>query len=130
MTYKDLGKMLNIDPAPAYRIYLKGNEEGAYRSDKRPELKEMIKRDLAQGASFDDITQKYNITYQFLTKISNEINNDELILKAEALPLELKQKIASELNASIEIYDIAKKYNIDVAMVRIISKMMKGGANW
>jgi DNA invertase Pin-like site-specific DNA recombinase len=130
MTYKDIGKMLNIDPATAYRIYLKGNEEGAYRSDKRPELKEMIKKDLEQGTSFADITQKYNITYQFLTKISNEINNDELILKAEALPLELKQKIASELNASIEIYDIAKKYNIDVAMVRIISKMMKGGANW
>jgi len=49
MTYRDIGKMLNIDPATAYRIYLKGNEEGAYRSDKRPELKEMIKRDLAQG---------------------------------------------------------------------------------
>ena len=130
MTYKDIGKMLNIDPATACRIYLKGNEEGAYRGDKRPELKEMIKKDLDEGASFANITKKYNITYQFLTKISNEINNDELMLKAEALPLELKQKIASEVKASVEIYEIAKKYNVDVATVRVIFKKMKGGANW
>jgi hypothetical protein len=51
-------------------------------------------------------------------------------LKADALPLELKQKIASEVRASVEIYQIAKKYNVDVATVRIISKKMKGGANW
>ena len=122
--------MLNMDSTTAYRIYLRGNENGAYRSDKRPELKEMIKKELAEGASFADITKKYNITYQFLTKISNEINNDELTLKAEALPLELKQKIASEVKASVEIYEIAKKYKVDVAMVRAISKKMKGGANW
>ena len=130
MTWRDIGNMLNMDSTTAYRIYLRGNENGAYRSDKRPELKEMIKKDLAEGASFADITKKYNITYQFLTKISNEINNDELTLKAEALPLELKQKIASEVKASVDIYEIAKKYNVDVAMVRIISKKMKGGANW
>ena len=39
---------------------------------------------------------------------------------------ELKQKIASEVKASVEIYQIAKKYNVDVATVRIISKKMKG----
>lgn len=130
MTFREIGKILNIDPSTANRIYHQGMKDGTYRIDKRPELKEMIKKDLAEGASFADITQKYNITYQFLTKISKEINNDELTLKADALPLELKQKIASEVRASVEIYQIAKKYNVDVATVRIISKKMKGGANW
>ena len=130
MTYNEIGKMLNINASTAFRIYDKGIKEGTFRTDKRAELKGLIKKEFELKTPFEEITQKYNITYQFLTKISKEIRNDELTLKAEELPLELKQKIASEINASMEILAVAKKYNIDPEMVRIIFQNMKGGANW
>ena len=130
MTYREIGKMLNIDASTAYRIYSKGIKEGAYRTNKKAELKELIKKEFELKTSFDEITKKYNITYQFLTKLSREIKNDELILKVEKLPLDLKQKIASEVNASVEILAIAKKHNLDPEIVRTIFQNMKGGANW
>ena len=130
MTYKEIGEMLNLDTSTVWRIYDKGIKEGTCRTDKRSELKKSIKKELDIGMSYAEITQKYNITYQFLTKITKEIRNDELILKVEALPLELKQKIASEVTASVEILAVSEKYNVDPEMVRIIHRDMKGGANW
>ena len=85
---------------------------------------------MENGTPLGEVTCKYQITPQFLSKIRKEIQNDEWKLEVDKLPLDLKQKIASETNASVDILQIAQKYNLNPEIVRIIFKKMKGGANW
>lgn len=98
--------------------------------DKRIELKENIKIDLENNLKHTDITKKYDISEQFLSKIIKEIKNDKLKIIADGLPLDLKQQINSEIQLCGKITEVAEKFNMDIDLIKLIYKSMKGGANW
>ncbi|MBE6667900.1 MAG: hypothetical protein E7607_06295 [Ruminococcaceae bacterium] len=127
LTYAQIAEIYNVDASTICRIYNQGLKNHGFSEGRKQELKELIKNDLENNLTHQQIIEKHNIPKTFLITLSKEIKLDE---EVNSIPLDTKQKIASEANAGISIETLAKKYSSNQAVVKKVIKLMKGGANW
>ena len=127
LTYAEIGKLYGLNASTICRVYNQGIQNNGFAERKQQELKKLIKMDLENNLTHQEILEKHNIPKTYLITISKEIKLDKDICNT---PLDIKQKIASEANAGVPIEKLVENYNIRKNVIVGIIKSMKGGANW
>lgn len=129
LTMSAISRKIGISKSVIHR-WLKYGYTGETFDNINEELFIAVKLDIEEGMSTEDICKKHNITHQYLIRIREKVNKMKLDKKMMLIPLDLRQRIASEVNAGSNILEMSLKYNIDVEMIKLICNYMKGGANW
>ena len=127
LTYAEIAKLYGLNASTICRVYNQGIQNNGFAERRQQELKKLIKIDLENNLTHQEILEKYNIPKTYLITISKEIKVDKDIYNT---PLDIKQKIASEANAGAPIEELVEKHNIRKDVIVGIIKSMKGGANW